>query len=230
MENLNKEETIISNNSSESEELTNLIESIELDEETNEETDEESDEESTSTSNEPLDILEYFDYCRSIRDTASKYNMEIEELMDNIVGWDGCSDGLYRAHDYDECCLEVKGRSYEDENHMYNLGRRQWDFDMMMRNLKETDEVDEFVNDYKSEKYSLYDLADKFDITIYNLFKNLKVIGLINKENEALRFSEFYTEHCGVKSKWDGIENIDLIEVYDDNYNHYIKYTKKIEN
>ena len=26
--------------------------------------DEESDEESTSTSNEPLDILEYFDYCR----------------------------------------------------------------------------------------------------------------------------------------------------------------------
>ena len=49
-----------------------------------------------------LDILQYFNNCKSIKKTAEKYDMTTEELIDWIPYWDGCSDGLQSARDYKE--------------------------------------------------------------------------------------------------------------------------------
>lgn len=63
-----------------------------------------------------LDILEYFHDTNSIKETAKKYDMTIEETMENIKYWDGCSDGLQSAKDYKSCRLEVYGPDSEDED------------------------------------------------------------------------------------------------------------------
>jgi hypothetical protein len=63
-----------------------------------------------------LDILEYFHDTNSIKETAKKYDMTIEETMINIVHWDGCSDGLQSAKDYKQCNLEVYGPDSDEED------------------------------------------------------------------------------------------------------------------
>ena len=61
-------------------------------------------------------ILEDFYSCRSIRNTAWKYGMEMEELYELIYEHDGRRDGVERALDYKECRIEIIGRQeYDDE-------------------------------------------------------------------------------------------------------------------
>ena len=60
-------------------------------------------------------VLEYFNDCSSIRKTADAFGFEIDELYYLIPHWDGCSDGLQNADDYDECKIEVLGRKIYDE-------------------------------------------------------------------------------------------------------------------
>ena len=64
-----------------------------------------------------LEILEYFNSCGSIRKTAARYNMDMEELYESIPEWDGCRDGLQGADDYNECRMEVVGRNQWDDEH-----------------------------------------------------------------------------------------------------------------
>jgi len=47
-----------------------------------------------------LEILEFFNRCRSIRETADAYYLTPERLVDLIPYWNGCSDGLQTASDY----------------------------------------------------------------------------------------------------------------------------------
>jgi hypothetical protein len=62
-----------------------------------------------------LDILNYFNKSKSIKETAEKYDMTIEELMDWIPYWDGCYDGLQSAKDYKDYVKQKEYRSDEEE-------------------------------------------------------------------------------------------------------------------
>lgn len=60
-----------------------------------------------------LDIIEYFDNCKSIKETAEKYDMTTEEVIHWITYWDDCTDGLQSALDYKDF---VKDDENEDSD------------------------------------------------------------------------------------------------------------------
>jgi hypothetical protein len=65
-----------------------------------------------------------------------------------------------------------------------------------MRTL-EKEEVNMLISDYHTNKHSLYELADKYNIIINNLFRLLKENKLIEKESDAIGYDEFYKEYIG---------------------------------
>ena len=67
--------------------------------------------------NNAIEILDYFRHTDSIRSTACKYGMEMEELYHLIIEWDDCDDGLRGADEYIECTIEIYGRKQYDEEH-----------------------------------------------------------------------------------------------------------------
>ena len=149
-----------------------------------------------------LEILEYFNRCGSIQKTASKYNMSVEDLYDLIPEWDGCRDGLQDADDYDDCHKEI-------------VGRQQWDEeqDAIKRTLVDSpDELDEIVKEYKSGNMDLYEIADSHDLDIKYFFKLLKDLRLINKETDAKGYANFYVQHLGSGTDWDGEKTLNMIE------------------
>lgn len=143
--------------------------------------------------NDANQILDYFNCCGSIRETALKYGMEMEELYDRISVWDGCYDGLYNADDFEECRIEVLGRQ-ECDKELY-------DSDEL---LSKTRELDSIIADYKGSEMSLYQLADKYELKIDYLFQMLKDNGIIEKETDAKGYAVFYREHLGAREVWDG--------------------------
>ena len=149
-----------------------------------------------------VEILEYFNRCGSIQKTASKYNMDMEELYDMIPEWDGCNDGLQGADDYDECRKEIIGRQQWDEEH-----------DVIKRTrLGSPIELDEIVNEYKSGALDLYEIADYHNLDIKFLFKLLKDSHLIDKETDAKGYANFYVQHLGSGTEWDGEKTLNMIE------------------
>lgn len=149
-----------------------------------------------------VEILEYFNRCGSIQKTASKYNMDVEELYDMIPEWDGCNDGLRGADDYDECRKEI-------------IGRQQWDEeqDIIKRTrLGSPIELDEIVNEYKSGALDLYEIADYHNLDIKFLFKLLKDSQLIDKETDAKGYAIFYVQYLGSGTEWDGKKTLNMIE------------------
>ena len=75
-----------------------------------------------------VEILEYFHSCSSIRNTACKYNIEMEELYELIPEWDGCRDGLQSADDYHECRIEVIGRQEYDAEQECDLEEEELEY------------------------------------------------------------------------------------------------------
>lgn len=149
-----------------------------------------------------LEILEYFNRCGSIKKTAMKYNMAIEELYDMIPEWDGCNDGLQGADDYDECRKEI-------------IGREQWDEDqntIKRIRVDSPEELDEIVKEYKSGEMDLYEIADYHDLEIKYFFKLLKELRLINKETEAKGYAIFYVQYVGLGAEWDGETTLNMID------------------
>jgi hypothetical protein len=155
-----------------------------------------------------LEILEYFNQCGSIRKTARKYNMDMEELYESIPEWDGCRDGLQGAEDYDECRMEVVGRNqWDDEHDEYTKE----ELDIRNR-TPEKEELDEIISNYKDDKFTLYEIADNHNLCINNLFRILKENKVIEKETDAKGYDVFYTEYNGIWSEWDGKSDLGLIE------------------
>ena len=155
-----------------------------------------------------VEILEYFHSCSSIRRTDWKYGMDMEELYGLIPEWDGCRDGLQGADDYHECRIEVIGRNeynYEQEEDMdaEELALRQ--------RTPEPDEITKIMGDYTGSDLSLYELADRYNLRIENLFRLLKENKLIEKETDARGYANFYVDHNGVGAEWDGKSGMGLI-------------------
>ena len=158
-----------------------------------------------------VEILEYFHDCSSIRKTAWKYNMEMEELYESIPEWDGCRDGLQSADDYHECRIEVIGRQeYDDE---LEDDMEQEELVHLMR-TPEPNEITKIITDYKDSNLSLYELADRYELKINNLFRLLKENNVIEKETDAKGYASFYEEHNGAGTEWDGKSEFGLIDMF----------------
>jgi hypothetical protein len=155
-----------------------------------------------------IKILDYFSMCLNIRKTAWKFSMEMEELYVRISEWDNSSELLESACDYDECRVEVIGRKEYDEEQEDEMDPR----DLIIRNrIPNTNEVNLIIADYSLGNLSLYELADRYDLHINNLFKLLKEKGMIEKETDAKGYESFYTEYLGAGCDWDGKSVLGLI-------------------
>jgi hypothetical protein len=152
-----------------------------------------------------IKILDYFSMCLNIRKTAWKFGMSMEELYERISEWDDHSNLLESACDYDECRIEVIGRKEYDED---KIERE----DFLLRNrIPSVNEVSKIIEDYKESNLSLYELADRYDLQINNLFRLLKETGMIEKETDAKGYDNFYTEYLGTGCDWDGKSDLGLI-------------------
>ena len=160
-----------------------------------------------------LEILEYFHSCSSIRKTAWKYNMEMEELYESIPEWDGCRDGLQSADDYHECRIEVIGRQEYDSDQEYDMEPEE--LEHLMR-TPEPDVITKIIADYNDSSLSLYDLTDKYELKINNLFRLLKENKVIEKETDAKNYQSFYVEHNGAGTEWDHKSEFGLIDAFYD--------------
>jgi ribosomal protein S25 len=159
-----------------------------------------------------LEILECFHDCSSIRNTAWKFGINMEELFELIPEWDGCRDGLQSADDYHECRLDVLGRKQCDEEQEDDMEPEE----LALRNrTPESDEITKIIVDYKESNHiSLYELADRYDLKINNLFRLLKENGIIEKETDAKCYESFYVDHLGAGSEWDGKSELGLIAAF----------------
>ena len=158
------------------------------------------------------EILEYFHSIYSIRRTAWKYDMELQDLFTMIPQWDGGREGLRSASDYEECLVEVMGRYEYDDEQEYDMSKEELERRMRM---PEPDEIKKIIADYKESTHlSLYELADRYDLKINNLFRLLKENGVIEKEIDAKYYESFYVDHLGAGSEWDGKSELGLIEAF----------------
>lgn len=155
-------------------------------------------------------ILEYFNCYRSIKKTAWKYGMEIEELYELIPQWDGSYKGLHVADDFEECRIEVIGRKEYDKEIESNLDPE--DLALKTRELN-ADEIKNIIYDYKNSELSLYDIADRHELKIDHLFKMLKDNGIIEKETDAKGYANFYKEYLGAREEWDGKSDFEFLNV-----------------
>ena len=108
-------------------------------------------------------ILDYFHSVYSIRRTAWKYSMEMEELYQLIPQWEDSHNGLRSAQDYEECRIEVIGRKEYDEEEEEGMTKEQLEF--RLRPLDEED-ITNIIADYKGSTLSIYELADRYELKI----------------------------------------------------------------
>jgi hypothetical protein len=154
-------------------------------------------------------ILEYFHSCSSIRKTAWKFGMEMEELYELIPQWDGCRDGLQCADDYQECRTEVIGRKEYDDEEEEDMTKEELEF--KLRPLDEED-ITKIIADYKESTLSIYEIADKYVLQINYLFRILKENKIIEKETDVKFYADFYEEHMGSSCEWDGVSELGMLE------------------
>ena len=156
--------------------------------------------------NDAEQILDYFNSCGSIRKTASKYGMEMEELYERISVWDSSYDSLFKADDFEECRIEVVGRQECDKE------LESEDLEFRTREL-DADDIKNIIDDYKNSELSLYQLADKHNLKIDHLFLTLKDNGIIEKETDAKGYAVFYRQHLGAREEWDGKSDFGFLRV-----------------
>jgi hypothetical protein len=82
------------------------------------------------------------------------------------------------------------------------------------------DIINKMIEDYnKATDLSLYELADRYDLCINNLFRLLKENKIIEKETDAKGYGDFYRDYLGSGHVWNGVSNeLGLIK---DFYNHF---------
>jgi hypothetical protein len=157
---------------------------------------------------EGCEIMDFFHSCSSIRRTAWKYGMDLEEMYNLIPQLEDTWRGLEAASDYDECRMEVIGRQEWDAEQEESMTAEE----IAIRDrtpIKE--ELDCLILDYKESTLSLYEIADRYNLCIYNLFRLLKENNIIEKETDAKEYASFYVDFQGAGSEWDGKSEIGLL-------------------
>ena len=166
------------------------------------------------------EILDSFYNNRSIRRTAWIYGMEMEELYNLIPQWNA---KLRDAEDYIECTIEVHGRKYYDEELEDEFTEEELEAEREQKmRTPDQDTINKIIEDYKNaSELSLYELADRYELWINNLFRLLKENNLIEKETDAKGYDSFYIDHLGTDfvAKTDKKLDLELIKgFYSDKY------------
>jgi hypothetical protein len=163
------------------------------------------------------DIKSYLSETNNLTETAKKFQCDPSEIFYSIPCWDDCNDRLYKLEDYDLYNYKIYGR----ENELYDLENLKYndieEYNMKLR-TPEKEELDKIFTEYKSSEITLYELADKYNLLIINLFRLLKEHKLIEKESDAIGYNDFYREYIGESfyNKYDIDTDLKLIDMYYD--------------
>ena len=166
-------------------------------------------------------ILEDLFNSNNLGETAKKFSCNIDALCCNVTRWDGCSDSLQNLDDYYYFYYKLEGRRCE----ICDISALE-SYDMEEYNMKirtpEKEELNKILDEYNNSKMTLYELADKYNIVIYNLFRLLKEYKLIENESDAIGYEEFYKIYIGDYdyNKYDIKTDLGVIDIY---YNFLIK-------
>ena len=162
------------------------------------------------------DIKSYLSKTNNLTKTAKKFQCDPSEIFYSVPCWDDCNDRLYRLDDYEYHNYKIYGR----ENELYDSLETFKYNDLEEYNIKmrtpEKEELDMLISEYTANKYGLYELADKYNLIIINLFRLLKEHKLIEKESDSVGYDEFYKEYIGEfqYNKYKIDKNLKLIEFY----------------
>ena len=152
------------------------------------------------------DVMDNFKWCRSIKDTAKEYNLDMDVLYHLIPIWFDSYE-LSTANDYEECMIEVMGRQKYDAELEFTSEEMN-----IMNRTPDFEEMHKIIWDYINTNMSLYDLADKYNLKINNLFRLLKINNLIVNETDAKGYHTFYTDYFGTDFVWDFETEVGMIE------------------
>jgi len=155
-------------------------------------------------------IIEHLCKYNNVTKTAKEFNCDPMELYRKIPDYDGCCDRLYNLEDYKIYRYKLNGRQEELEEFQYTN-----EYEIQMR-TPEKDELDKIFIEYNSNNLSLYELADKYNLIIINLFRLLKENKLIEKESDSICYNIFYKEYIGEYNynKYNINNNLKLIKKY----------------
>ena len=155
-----------------------------------------------------IDILDYLNECNNLTEAARKFDCDPEELFDSIPYWDDCNERLYGLEDYSFYKNKIEGRCYELDDFS--------EIDNKKMRTPDKDELYSIFEDYKERNNSLYELADKYNLLIINLFRLLKEHNFIEKECDAFGYNDFYKEFIGVSiyNKYNIDTDLKLIDMY----------------
>ena len=155
-----------------------------------------------------IEILDYLNECNNLTETARKFYCDPEELFESIPYWDDCNERLYGLEDYSFYNNKIEGRFHE----LDDLEK----IDNKKMRTPDKDELDAIFTDYKTQKHALYELADKYDLLIINLFRLLKEHNFIEKECDAFGYNDFYKIYIGESfyNKYNIDTDVKLIDMY----------------
>ena len=77
-------------------------------------------------------------------------------------------------------------------------------------------ELDLIFTDYYSNNLNLYEIADKYNLLIINLFRLLQEHKIIEKESDAIGYDIFYKIYIGenIYNKYDIDTELTLIDMF----------------
>jgi Mor family transcriptional regulator len=151
-------------------------------------------------------VMDHFNWCKSIKDTAREYKLDMEVLYDLIPIWFGDGTKIEEADDYEECMIEVMGRKKYDAEIEFTTDEMN-----IINRAPDLEEMNKIIWDYINTNMSLYELADKYNLKINNLFRLLKINNLIVNETDAKGYHTFYTDYFGTGFDWDFETEVGMI-------------------
>jgi len=154
-----------------------------------------------------VEILTHVDRTDSLTKTANYYGLDPEWLYSKIPEWDDCNERLYGLSDYKEYEYKIEGR--QCELYYDNLDY----LDEKMR-TPEPEEMELISYDYLCTSMSLYEIADKHNICILNLFRLLKENRHIESELDIRGYIQFLKDYYGKYYNNGNSNDLKLIEQF----------------
>jgi len=157
-----------------------------------------------------LSVMDEFEFDKNIKVTAKNNKLDMDVLYHLIPIWFDRSDSNYersQADDYEECMIEIMGREKYDAELEFTSEEMN-----IMNRTPDLEEMNKIIYDYINTNMSLYELADKYNLKINNLFKLLKINNLIVNETDAKGYDTFYTDYFGADFYWDYETEVGMIE------------------
>jgi hypothetical protein len=165
-----------------------------------------------------VEILDHVNRTDSLAKTANYYGLEPEWLYSKIPEWDDCNERLRGLADYKEYEYKIEGRQCEEYYYYDNLENETMQYKMR---TPEPEEMELITYDYLCTSMSLYKIADKYDIIIFNLFRLLKENRHIESESDIRGYEQFLKDYYG--NYYNNDKDLKLIE-------EFYKLTNKYNN